>query len=91
VWELNSSDRSVITEGLNRIGDAMSAITAKLRRIVGGHGRAGGRILDIWSGTRTAESNRPVVVKGNHCAPAHVTQSRYLEPSSFDTLRRARR
>ena len=68
----------------------MSAITAKLRRVVGGHERPGGRVLYIGNGTPTAESDRPVVVKGNHCAPPEVMRSRYLELSSFDTFGRAR-
>jgi hypothetical protein len=68
----------------------MSAITAKLRRIVGGHEQAAGRVLDVWNGTPIAESNRPVMVRGNDCMPPEVTRSRYVEPPNLDPLRRAR-
>ena len=68
----------------------MSANTGKLRRIVGGHQQAGGRVLGLGNGVPIADSDRPVVVKGNRCVPPKVTRPRYLEPSSFDTLSRAR-
>jgi hypothetical protein len=68
----------------------MSAITAKLRRIVGRHERAGRRVLDVWNGKPIAESDRPVVVTGNYCVPPDVAQFRYLEPSGLDALGRAR-
>jgi len=68
----------------------MSAINAKLRRIVGGHEQAVGRVLDVWNGTPIAESHRPVTVKGNDRVPPEVTRSRYLEQSGFDAFSRAR-
>jgi hypothetical protein len=79
----------VIPEGFNRIGEAMSAITAKVC-VVGGHERSRGRVFDVWNGVPTAENDRPVVVKGNRCMPSEVTRSRDLEPSGFDALSRAR-
>ena len=68
----------------------MSAITAKLRRIVGGHEQAAGRVLDVRNGAPIAESNRPVTVNSSDRVPPEVTRSRYLERSRVDTLRRAR-
>ena len=68
----------------------MSAITEKLPRIAGGHEQASGSVLDVCDRAPIAGSDRPVVVKGNHCAPPEVTRSRYLELSSFDTFGRAR-
>ena len=68
----------------------MTAINAKLRRIVGGHEQAGGGVLDLCNGTPTAKSDRSVVLKGNHCVPPEVTRSRYLEQSGFDAFSRAR-
>ena len=68
----------------------MSAITSKLRRIVGGHEQAAGRVLDVRNGAPIAESTRPVTVKGNDPLPPEVTRSRYVEPKPFGTLRRAR-
>ena len=68
----------------------MSAITEKLLRIAGGHEQASGSVLDVCDRAPIAGSDRPVVVKGNRCVPPKVTRPRYLEPSSFDTLWRAR-
>jgi hypothetical protein len=68
----------------------MSANTGKLRRIVGGHQQAGGRVLRPWTGAPIAESEGPVVVNGNHCARREVTRYRFLEASRFDMLGGAR-
>jgi hypothetical protein len=64
----------------------MSANTRKLRRIVGGHQQAGGRVLDLWNGTAIANSDRA----GNHCVRPEVAHYRYLEPSRFDMIGGAR-
>ena len=68
----------------------MSASTGKLRRIVGGHQQAGGRVLGPWNGVPIAESEGPVVVNGHHRVRPEITQYRYLKPSGFDMLGRAR-
>jgi hypothetical protein len=65
----------------------MSAITTKLPRVAGGHEQADESVRDVRNGAPIAD--RPVAVKGNQ-VPPEVTRPRYLEPSSFDTLWRAR-
>lgn len=64
----------------------MSAITEKLRRIVGGYGQADGRVQAHWNGTVIAESDRTVMVDGNHYFPRNAVTSEYLEPSSHHTV-----
>lgn len=64
----------------------MSAITQRLRRIVGGAGHASGPVQAIWNGAVIARSDRTVVVEGNHYFPAGDVQSRYLESSSHHTV-----
>ena len=68
----------------------MSASTGKLRRIVGGHQQAGGRVLGVWNRVPIAEGKRPVTVNGHHGARPEVTRHRSLKPSGFDMLGRAR-
>jgi hypothetical protein len=68
----------------------MSANTGKLRRIVGGHQQAGGRVLGLWNGTPISDREGPVAVNGHHRVPPEVTRHRYLKPSGFDMLGRAR-
>ena len=69
----------------------MSANTGKLRRILGGRQQAGRRVLGLWIGVPIAESEGPVVVNGHHRVRPEITQYRYLKPSGFDMLGRARR
>ena len=68
----------------------MSANTGKLRRILGGRQQAGRRVLGLWIGVPIAESEGPVVVNGHHRVRPEITQYRYLKPSGFDMLGRAR-
>jgi len=68
----------------------MSANTGKLRRIVGGRQQPGGRVLGLWNCTPIAESEGPVVVNRHHRVRPEVTRHRYLKPSGFDMLGRAR-
>jgi uncharacterized protein (DUF427 family) len=64
----------------------MGAITDKLRRIVGGGGQAGGRVEAVWHGTVIADSDRTVVVEGNHYFPPEDVKAEYLKPSSRHTV-----
>ena len=64
----------------------MSAITDKLRRVVGGQEPTSGPVQAVWDGTVIAESDRTVVVEGNHYFPPEDVESQYLEPSSHRTV-----
>jgi hypothetical protein len=64
----------------------MSASTGKLRRIVGGHQQAGGRVLGVWNRVPIAESEGPVVVNGHDGVRPEVTRYRSLKPTGFDML-----
>ena len=64
----------------------MSAITNKLRRIVGGYGHPAGPVQAVWNGTVIAENGRTVVVEGNRYFPPEDVEVRYLEPSSHHTV-----
>ena len=65
----------------------MSVITEALRRIVGADKAApAGPVQAIWNGAVIAESDRTVVVEGNHYFPAEDVRTTYLEPSSHHTV-----
>lgn len=64
----------------------MSTITERLRRMVGGQGTSTGLVQAAWKGTINAESDRTVVVEGNHYFPPEDVRSVYLEPSSTHTV-----
>ncbi len=64
----------------------MSTITEKLRSLVGANGQTGGPVQAVWNGTVIAESDRTVVVEGNHYFPPEDVESRYLEPSTHQTV-----
>jgi uncharacterized protein (DUF427 family) len=65
----------------------MSAITETLRRIVGGREAAAtGPVQAVWNGAVVADSDRTVVVEGNHYFPPEDVESRHLEPSSHQTV-----
>jgi uncharacterized protein (DUF427 family) len=61
----------------------MSTITEAIRRFVGGEERtATGPVQATWNGAVIAESERTVVVEGNHYFPPEDVKREYLEPSS---------
>lgn len=64
----------------------MSTITEKLRGLVGGNAQTGGPVQAVWKGAVIAESDRTVVVEGNHYFQAQDVHSEYLEPSSHRTV-----
>ena len=39
----------------------------------------------IWEGTLLAESDRTVVIEGNHCFPPNSVNREYLQPSEKHT------
>jgi uncharacterized protein (DUF427 family) len=65
----------------------MSTITDKLRRlVVGGEPEACGPVRAVWNGVVLAESDRTVVVEGNHYFPLEDVNREYLEPSGRHSL-----
>jgi uncharacterized protein (DUF427 family) len=63
----------------------MSTITEKLRRIVGGNGQ-GGPVQAVWNGTVIAESDRTVVIEGNHYFPPEDVRREHLEQSAHHSV-----
>lgn len=65
----------------------MSAIIEKLRHFVGGDPQpARGPVQAVWNGTVLAESDRTVVVEGNHYFPMEDIKTAYLQPSSRQSV-----
>ena len=65
----------------------MSAITEKLRRfVVGDTAAATGPVQAVWNGTVLAESDRTIVVEGNHYFPPDDVNSEHFESSSRHTV-----
>ncbi len=64
----------------------MSTIKKSIRRFVGGDRRDGGPVRAVWNGTVLAESDRTVVVDGNHYFPSEDVKAEYLEPSTKHTV-----
>jgi uncharacterized protein (DUF427 family) len=72
----------------------MSSITEAIRRFVIGEERteageelaASGPVQAIWNGAVLAESDRTVVVEGNHYVPREDVNREYLEPSGRDSV-----
>ena len=64
----------------------MSAITEKLRRLVGGSPGAGSPVQAVWNGTVIARSDRTVAVEGNHYFPPDDVKREYLDHSSHHTV-----
>jgi uncharacterized protein (DUF427 family) len=61
----------------------MSTITEKLRHYVSGAPQdARGPVQAVWNGTVLAESDRTVVVEGNHYFPPEDVSTEYFESSS---------
>jgi uncharacterized protein (DUF427 family) len=57
-------------------------ITEAIRRFLGGDQRqARGPVRAVWNGAVLAESDRTVVVEGNHYFPPEDVNHAYLEPS----------
>ena len=60
----------------------MSTISDAVRRFVGGDAHtANGPVQAIWNGVVLAESDRTVVVEGNHYFPPDDVNHEHLEPS----------
>jgi len=60
----------------------MSTISDAIRRFVGGDaGTATGPVQATWNGVVLAESDRTVVIEGNHYFPPEDVNHEYLEPS----------
>ena len=65
----------------------MSMITEKLRQFISGDSQAGtGPVQAIWDGTMIAQSDRTVVIEGNHYFPLEDVNTEYLEASSEHTV-----
>jgi uncharacterized protein (DUF427 family) len=65
----------------------MSTITEKLRHFVNGDQRAAtGPVQAVWNGTVLAESDRTIVVEGNHYVPPEDINTEYLESSSKQSV-----
>lgn len=60
----------------------MSTITETIRRFIGGEEDTAGPVQAIWNGTVIAESDRTVVVEGNHYFPFDDISRGYLESNS---------
>ena len=65
----------------------MSTITEAIRRFLGGEGRdAAGPVQAVWNGVVLAESDRTVVVEGNHYFPPDDVNHDYLEPTARHSI-----
>ena len=65
----------------------MSTITQAIRRFLGGEGRgAAGPVQAVWNGVVLAESDRTVVVEGNHYFPPDDVNHDYLDPSARHSM-----
>jgi uncharacterized protein (DUF427 family) len=65
----------------------MSTITEAIRRFLGGEeAGATGPVLAVWNGAVLAESERTVVVEGNHYFPPEDVNREYLEPSARQSI-----
>jgi uncharacterized protein (DUF427 family) len=63
----------------------MSAITDRLWRLVGldtDRPRATGPVQAVWNGVVLAESDRTVVVEGNHYFPTDDVNREHLQPNT---------
>ena len=58
------------------------SITDTIRRVLGGRQAAPGTpVRAVWNGAVLAESDRTVVVEGNHYFPAQALNREHFEPS----------
>jgi uncharacterized protein (DUF427 family) len=65
----------------------MSTITESIRRWVGGEDHPGtGPVQAVWNGAVLAESDRTIVVGGNHYFPPEDINREYLEASGKHTV-----
>jgi uncharacterized protein (DUF427 family) len=65
----------------------MITITQTIRRFFGGNNASdSGPVQAVWNGTVIAESERTVVVEGNHYFPPEDVRRDYLEPSPRHSL-----
>jgi uncharacterized protein (DUF427 family) len=65
----------------------MTTITEAIRRFLGGEESiATGPVQAVWNGAVLAESERTVVVEGNHYFPAEDVNHDYLEPSARQSI-----
>jgi uncharacterized protein (DUF427 family) len=65
----------------------MSTITETIKRWVGGEDHAGtGPLQAVWNGAVLAESDRTIVVEGNHYFPPEDISSEHLEASGKHTV-----
>lgn len=60
-------------------------ILEQARRVLAGP-RQGERVRAVWNGATLAESDRTVVVEGNHYFPPDSVDRRFLEQSSKQTV-----
>ncbi|HUY59405.1 MAG TPA: DUF427 domain-containing protein [Solirubrobacteraceae bacterium] len=64
----------------------MSTLTEKLRQFVSADPQAGtGPVQAVWNGVVIAESDRTVVIEGNHYFPPDDVNTEYLESTSKRT------
>jgi uncharacterized protein (DUF427 family) len=74
-------------EPLRTQENTMSAITEAVRRFLGADEQdATGPVQAVWNGVVLAESDRTVVVEGNHYFPPEDVRREYLEPSPRHSL-----
>jgi uncharacterized protein (DUF427 family) len=66
--------------------NAMSAITGRLRRLVGANEQNDGPVRAVWNGTVIAESDRTIKLEGNHYFPPEDVRREHLEPSSHHSI-----
>jgi uncharacterized protein (DUF427 family) len=65
----------------------VSTITEAVRRFVGVDEQTGaGPVQAVWHGTVLAESERTVVVEGNHYFPPEDVRFEHLQPSDWHTV-----
>jgi uncharacterized protein (DUF427 family) len=65
----------------------MSTITEAIRRFLGGEERdASAPVQAVWNGVVLAESDRTIVVEGNHHFPPEDVNHDYLEPSARHSI-----
>jgi uncharacterized protein (DUF427 family) len=56
----------------------------RLKQLMGAP-TADGPVQAIWNGVVIAQSDRTIMIEGNHYFPPHDVQSEYLEPSDRHT------
>lgn len=64
----------------------MSTITQTIRRLIGGDEQAAGAVQATWNGTVIAESDRTVVVEGNHYFPFDDVTAGYLQANGMQSV-----